>query len=64
MQNVFDRSSQIASLEPLTCSEINDAEREESCLCRREKSHQERGLCEEVKRARKIGPDLGEQSSL
>ena len=27
-QDTFDRSSQIASLEPLTCSEINDAERE------------------------------------
>ena len=64
-QDGFDGSSQIASLEPLTCSEINDEEREVIMfdLCRREKSHRERGLCEEVNSARKIGPDLGERSS-
>jgi len=67
MQDAFDRSSHIASLEPLTCSEINDPEREvimfdqiEPCLRRREKSHRKRKYCEEVKRACKIGPDLGD----
>ena len=63
-------SSQIASLEPLTCSEINDAEREvimfdQSRAFAEERKAIEKGNCVKnwVKRACKIGPDFGERSS-
>ena len=50
MQDGLDGSSQIASLEPLTCSEISDAEREvimfdQSCAFAEERKAIEKGNC-------------------
>lgn len=66
----FDGGSHVASLKPLTCSELNDAEREvimfdQSCAFAEERRAIQKGwLCDEVKHACKIGPALGERSSL
>ena len=66
-QDGFDRSSQTASLEPLTCSEINDAEREVIMFDQRrafaeERKATEKGDC--VKKSSVLAKlDLGGWSS-